>query len=84
MCEVVDQERNVTGTVPQSRHLDREHVQSVEQIQAERLVRHGGRQVAIGGGDQHVQYIRRRPRTLAKQARRRTFEPQPASDGTGC
>src|SRR5262252_6624385 len=49
--EVLGEERDLITTFPQRRQIDRDDVQTEEEIVAEVAVGHGARQVAVGGGD---------------------------------
>src|SRR5258708_10063508 len=47
--EVFDQQRDVRSSFSKRRHLDREDIQPIKQITAERASANGGLQVTIGG-----------------------------------
>jgi hypothetical protein len=49
--EVFDEQRSVLLSVAQRRHLDREYVQSVEEISTECARRNGRRKVPVRGGN---------------------------------
>src|SRR6266404_549774 len=49
--EVLDKKRDIGDAFAQRRHLDREHVQPVEEVGPEGVVLDRGLQIPIGGGD---------------------------------
>src|SRR5579863_6156197 len=49
--EVLDEQQDILSPVPERRHLNRKHVESIKEISAKASIGHGGCQVTVGRRD---------------------------------